>query len=70
MRNVKFARGYIIQTNYDITDSTAWDTALTSTRVKNEILNLVSGKRVWVRVAAFGAAGQSDWSDVASRIVP
>lgn len=70
VQRTKFAKGYIIQINYDITDSMAWHTILNSTRAKNELVGLVPGKRVWVRVAALGAAGQSDWSDVASRIVP
>ena len=67
---VKVAKSYIFQINYDISNDKGWQQILISTRSKNTLLGLESGKRVWVRVAAVGTAGQSDWSDVASRIVP
>lgn len=67
---VKVAKSYIYQINYDINNDKGWQQILVTTRSKNTLVGLESGKRVWVRVAAVGTAGQSDWSDVASRIVP
>lgn len=67
---VKVAKSYIFQINYDISNDKGWQQILVTTRSKNTLVGLESGKRVWVRVAAVGTAGQSDWSDVASRIVP
>lgn len=38
---------------------------------RNVVLDLESGERVWVRVKAYGSSNtESDWSDVAVRIVP
>lgn len=70
VRRMKNAKTYLIQINYDINDDSGWEQILITTRSKNTLSGLESGKRVWVRVAAVGTAGQSDWSDVASRIIP
>ena len=67
---VKGAKSYIIEISDNINDANAWKQVKTSTKSANRLENLVSGMRIWVRVSAVGAAGQSSWSDVATRIVP
>lgn len=67
---LKGAKSYIIELSENINDTTAWKQIKTSTKSANRLENLVSGMRIWVRVSAVGVAGQSSWSDVATRIVP
>jgi hypothetical protein len=47
-----------------------WRDAGVSTKSRITIQGLPSGKRYWFRVAAINAAGQSGWSDPATKIVP
>ena len=47
-----------------------WTQAAISTKSKHSIQNLTSGDKYWFRVAAVGSAGQSGWSDPATRIAP
>lgn len=70
VKAVRGAKSYLHQISYDISDATAWQAPITTTRSSFILTNLISGNRVWVRVAAIGTPGQSGWSDVASRIVP
>lgn len=70
VKSMSDARTYIFQVNYDITNDKGWQHLTAATRSGTILVGLESGKRVWVRAAALGTVGQSDWSDVASRIVP
>lgn len=63
---VKGAKTYVVQLSTDVS-SNQWDVATVSTKSWTTIKNLVSGKKYWFRVAAVGAAGQSNWSDPATK---
>jgi hypothetical protein len=68
---VKGAKAYDWQINTaDPVKDDEWKDAITSTKSTCSILNLTSGIRVWIRVAAVGAAGRGPWSDPATKIVP
>ena len=41
-----------------------------STKSSTTVKNLTSGTKYWIRVAAFGAAGQGPWSDPATKVAP
>jgi len=65
------AKSYIIQTNIvDPLIEINWKDTSSPTKSKFELINLTSGTRYWIRVAAVGAAGRSGWSDVATKIAP
>ena len=65
---VQRAVSYAIQQSSDPPGS--WTQAAISTKSKHSIENLTSGDKYWFRVAAVGTAGQSGWSDPATRIAP
>jgi hypothetical protein len=56
--------------NDDRLTATIWRHAGVSTKSKFTIEGLRSGKRYWIRVAAINTAGQSGWSDPATKIAP
>jgi len=62
------AKSYVIETSEDT--PTGWKHAGVSTKSKFTIEGLQSGKRYWIRVAAINTAGQSGWSDPATKIAP
>jgi len=62
------AKSYIIQQSNDPPGT--WSQAGVITKSKYSVLNLTSGDKYWFRVAAVGTAGQSGWSDPATRIAP
>ena len=66
---VKGTKSYIMQKQLDPHDDTMWEYAGVSTKSKDILDNLERGKQYWFRVAAIGAAGQSPWSDPATKIV-
>jgi len=64
------AKSYVIETSEDPPTPTGWKHAGVSTKSRFKIKGLQSGKRYWIRVAAINTAGQSGWSDPATRIAP
>src|SRR6266849_2212639 len=64
------ARSYVIETSEDPPTATRWKHAGVSTKSKFTISGLQSGRRYWIRVAAINTAGQSGWSDPATKIAP
>jgi hypothetical protein len=64
------ARSYAIETSEDPPTTTSWKHAGVSTKSRFKIKGLQSGKRYWIRVAAINSAGQSGWSDPATKIAP
>jgi hypothetical protein len=67
---VSGARSYLIQQTTDPNAASSWTHAGTSTKSSITINGLTSGTRYWFRVSAVGAAGQSGWSDPATKIAP
>ena len=64
------ARSYAIQQSPDPPTATSWIHAGVSIKSRYTINSLTSGTRFWFRVAAIGTAGQSGWSDPATRLAP
>jgi len=64
------ARSYIIEKSGDPPTSTGWSHSAVSTKSRATISGLTSGTKYWFRVAAVGTAGQSGWSDPATRMAP
>ena len=62
------AKSYVIQQSNDPPGT--WSQAGVITKSKYSVLNLTSGDKYWFRVSAVGTAGQSGWSDPATRIAP
>jgi hypothetical protein len=67
---VKGAKSYIIEMSLDPPTATSWKHAAVSVKSSVTITGLASGTRYWFRVAAVTAAGQSGWSDPATKIAP
>jgi fibronectin type III domain protein len=61
---------YEIQRSADPATATSWQHAAVSVKSSVTISGLVSGTRYWFRVAAVTSAGQSGWSDPATKIAP
>jgi predicted phage tail protein len=68
--SVADAASYVIETSPDPPTATSWKHLGVSTKSSYTVTGLPSGSRVWFRVAAVNAAGQSGWSDPVSKIVP
>lgn len=66
----KGAKSYEIQRSPDPPTSTSWQHAAVSAKSSATISGLTSGTRYWFRVAAITSAGQSGWSDPATKIAP
>ena len=64
------ARSYIIEYCQDPISVSGWKSGFASTKSKIAITALTSGQKYWFRVAALGTAGQSAWSDPATRYAP
>jgi fibronectin type III domain protein len=64
------ATSYVIETSPDPPTGTSWNHLGVSTKSSFTVTGLVSGSRIWFRVAAVNPAGQSGWSDPATKIVP
>ena len=65
---VKKAKAYLMQTSAD--GATAWQNLnITSTKASAVITGLASGTKIWFRVCAIGAKGNSPWSDPARGLV-
>jgi hypothetical protein len=66
---IKGTQTYIIEMREHL-DGQPWVQAKVSTKSRNDIPGLVSGKNYAFRIAAVGAAGQSPWSDEAVCMAP
>lgn len=66
---IKGTQTYIIEFREHL-DGTPWQQAKLSTKSRNDIPGLTSGKTYAFRIAAVGAAGQSPWSDEAVCMAP
>jgi hypothetical protein len=64
------AASYVIETSPDPPTATSWKHQGVSTKSSFTVTGLQSGSRIWFRVAAINASGQSGWSDPATKIVP
>ena len=64
------AKSYIIETSTDPATVTSWEHAGVATSATKTITGLKSGTRFWFRVAAVAAAGQSGWSEHATKVAP
>ena len=67
---VKGAKSYIIERSADPPTATSWGHATVALRSTATINGLTAGTRYWFRVAAVLSAGQSGWSDPATKIAP
>ena len=67
---VSNAYSYTIESSLDPATVTSWTQIGIATSASKVISNLTSGKRYWFRVKAVGAAGESGWSEQASKTVP
>jgi len=64
------AASYVIETSADPPTATTWQHQGISTRSSFTVQGLTSGARLWFRVAAVNASGQSPWSDPSTKTVP
>ncbi len=64
------AYSYIIESSLDPATPTSWTHVGIATAANKAVGNLTTGKRYWFRVKAVGAAGESGWSEQASKTVP
>jgi len=64
------AYSYIIEFSLDPAMPNGWSQVGVATSASKTISNLTSGKRYWFRAKAVGAAGESGWSEHASKVVP
>jgi hypothetical protein len=64
------AYSYIIESSFDPATAASWTFVGIATAASKAVANLTSGKRYWFRVKAVGAAGESGWSEHASKVVP
>jgi Fibronectin type III domain len=66
----KNARSYVIERSVDPPTATSWTHEIVSLKSSTTISGLTSGARYWFRVAAVVTAGQTGWSDPATKIAP
>jgi hypothetical protein len=59
-----------VEYTYTVTDPDSTQPGEPQTRTHFSLAGLTSGKRVWLRLRARGAAGPGPWSDWASKMVP
>ncbi|HEV7474506.1 MAG TPA: fibronectin type III domain-containing protein [Pyrinomonadaceae bacterium] len=64
------SRSYVLERSPDPATASSWVHAGVSTKSRTTIKGLTPGTRYWFRVASVGTAGQSGWSDPATRIAP
>ena len=63
------AIAYVPQYTTDpLTNVSVWTNCPPCTKSKCTVPNLVAGTRYWFRIAAVSAAGQSPWSDPATKM--
>jgi len=61
---------YIIESSLDPANGATWTHVGIATAANKAVGNLTTGKRYWFRVKTVGAAGESGWSEHASKVVP
>lgn len=64
------AKSYVIEISPDPPTATSWTHATVSSKSSATLSGLTSGTRYWFRVAAVTSAGQTGWSDPATKIAP
>ena len=64
------AYSYIIEFSLDPATSTSWTHIGIATAANKAVSSLTTGKRYWFRVKTVGAAGESGWSEHASKVAP
>jgi fibronectin type III domain protein len=64
------AASYVLDSSVDPPTASSWQHLGVSTKSTFTVPGLTSGARIWFRVAAVNANGQSPWSDPATKIVP
>jgi hypothetical protein len=64
------AKGYELQAGTDADMESTFAHKGNATKSSATLSGLTSGSKQWVRVRAFGAAGDGPWSDPVGRIVP
>jgi hypothetical protein len=67
---VKGAKSYVIERSGDPPTATSWSHTTVALKSSATVNGLTSGTRYWFRVAAVLSAGQSGWSDPATKIAP
>jgi chitodextrinase len=67
---VRNARSYVIERSPDPPTANTWTQVALVTRSRATITGLASGTKYWFRVAALGPAGQSGWSNPATKVAP
>lgn len=68
--NIRGAKSYRMEKSSDPITATSWQLVEVVTKSKGTVSGLTSGTKYWFRVAAIGTAGQSPWSDPATKIAP
>lgn len=64
------AYSYIIESSLDPATAASWTHVGIATAASKAVANLTTGKRYWFRVKTVGAAGESGWSEHASKVAP
>ena len=67
---IKGTQTYVTECRLHDEPNQTWQQAKLSTKSRNDIGGLISGKNYGFRMAAIGAAGQSPWSDEAVSMAP
>lgn len=67
---VKGAKSYIVERSADPPTAASWGHATVVLKSTATINGLTAGTRYWFRVAVILSAGQSGWSDPATKIAP
>jgi hypothetical protein len=67
---VKGAKSYVLERSADPPTTTSWAHEAVTAKSSATVSGLVSGTRYWFRVAAVTSAGQSGWSDPATKMAP
>ncbi len=64
------AYSYVIESSLDPATVTSWTHVGIATSATKTIGSLTTGKRYWFRIRAVGPAGESGWSEHATKVVP
>ncbi len=64
------AYSYVIESSLDPATTSSWTHVGIATSATKTIGSLTTGKRYWFRIRAVGPAGESGWSEHATKVVP
>jgi predicted phage tail protein len=67
---VPSAYSYVIESSLDPATASNWAHVGIATSATKTIGSLTTGKRYWFRIRAIGPAGESGWSEHATKVVP